>query len=139
MLGVFSSQTVADSIELPNPPRIGQYHVRESGAFDEIDVTPADEELVATRQWEARSDMELAILPNPDEVERTLEWIVTKGGECGPHTLVHWYQSGRMVEAAYWYRGAVCIGDPVLCDGEPCHGGAFVELVWCEDPPPPCE
>jgi hypothetical protein len=85
MRGVFSSETVAESIELPSW-EIRQYHVQE-GSIDVFDVMGDETELVATRRWEVRSDIELAMLPNEDELEDTLEWIVTRGEECGPHEL----------------------------------------------------
>ena len=129
MLDVFSTRHPDPDVEIPVPggDSVLQYHLYDDGTLQVYRSNSMDggaPQLGSVREWEPRGQNELAFFPPADYNFPTVEWRVTRMGDCGPHKVEELKTDGNINLESYWYRGSTCVrfGETWPdCNGRPFH------------------
>lgn len=139
LIGIYSNRSVGLST---NDSSLVQYDIQDGGVFTVVRVGSSTggacnsiRGAPSEYTWKALSDEEIEV-SFPDRSAGADAWRIMRGPECSMRVrpVNAGIVSSKEMEFS---RGAVCLTAPMACpEGEVCGG---CNLVWCEEPPVPCE
>jgi len=139
LIGTYSSRGAVYST---NDSSVVHYEILDDGRFTIVSVgADAGEQCNNVRgtateySWKPYGEDEIEV-SFPDRAMGGVEaWRISRGGACSMR--VRLVQEGKVSTNFQEYtRGAVCLAVPTCLPGPACSG---CNLVWCDEPPPPCD